>query len=271
MFSKISNIIRFYFGAVTKYDVHSPIVFDFIQHILEDDRNYYAFRDLEQLRHQLLTNKDTIEVEDFGAGSSVIKSNRRKIATIAGSSLTRPSFCRLLFKMTHHYKPLNIIELGTSFGLATLYMAKANEQSKIFTIEGASKIADIAQLNFDIFKAKNIEIRRGNINNVLPEVLKKIPSLDMIFLDGNHQKQPTIDYFEQSLPFANEKTIFIFDDIYWSAEMTEAWETIKKHPKVTLSIDIYQFGVVFINKEVKEKQHFKLVPYYLKPWRMGFF
>ncbi len=270
MLQKIYYLLQYYWKAKTKYDVHSPFIFEFITGILEADKYYYHFRDIEQLRSQLLRNQSIIEVEDFGAGSSVIKNKERKIAAIASSSLTKVSFCQLLFKMIHHYKPKEIVELGTSFGIATLYMSKASPKSNINTIEGASTIADVAQTNFDIFKAENITINRGNITTILPEVLAKIKKLDMIFLDGNHQKLPTIAYFEQSLAYSHEQTVFIFDDIYWSKEMYEAWETVKKHPKVRLSLDLYQFGIVFINPDFKEIQHFKLLPWYWKPWRMGF-
>ena len=268
--TKIYYLLNYYWEAKTKYDIHSPFVFEFIKEVLEDNKYYYHFRDIEQLRSQLLRNQSVISVEDFGAGSSVIKSKERKISAIAGSSLTRTSFCQLLFKMIHHYKPQEIVELGTSFGVATLYLSKAAPKSNINTIEGSEKIADVAQMNFDIFKAENITINRGNITAVLPEVLAKIKKLDMIFLDGNHQKLPTIAYFEKSLEYANAQTVFIFDDIYWSEEMAEAWETVKKHPKVRLSIDLYQFGLIFINPDVKEIQHFKILPWYWKPWRMGF-
>ena len=267
---KIYYLLKYYWEAKTKYDVHSPFVFEFIKEVLENDKYYYHFRDIEQLRSQMLRNQSFITVEDFGAGSSVIKSKERKIAAIAGSSLTRESFCQLLFKMIHHYRPQEIVELGTSFGVATLYMSKASPKSNINTIEGAEKIADLAQVNFDIFKAENITINRGNITTVLPDVLAKIKKLDMIFLDGNHQKLPTIDYFEKSLEYSHAQTVFVFDDIYWSEEMSEAWETVKKHPKVRLSIDLYQFGLLFINPDVKEIQHFKILPWYWKPWRMGF-
>ncbi len=271
MIQKIFYILKYYWKAKTKYDVHSPFVFDFIKEVLEDDKFYYHFKDIEQLRTQLLDNQSIIEVEDFGAGSAVIKSNKRKVADIAKTSLTRENFCQLLFKIVHHYKPKEIIELGTSFGVASLYLSKAAPNATLQTIEGSEKIADIAQLNFDLFKASNITIHRGNINTVLPEVLEKTKRLDMIFLDGNHQKMPTIDYFEKSLPFAHAQTIFIFDDIYWSKGMSEAWETVKSHPSTTLSIDLYQFGLVFINPEFKEKQHFTLIDSLWKPFNWGFF
>ncbi len=271
MLHKIISAIQFFLQAQTKYNVHSPLVFEFINEVLEDSKYYYHFKDLEYLRSKMLDNQDVISVEDFGAGSLVLKSKERKIAQIAASSLTKEVFCQVLFKMVHHYKPKEIIELGTSLGLATLYMSKAAPQSRITTIEGSEKIADVAQLNFDLFKANNISIVRGNIDHVLPDFLAQNKKVDFAFLDGNHQKEPTIRYFQECLKYANPNSIFIFDDIYWSKEMTEAWAIIKNHPATTVSIDLYQFGIIFINPDVKEKQHFKLISSDWKPFNWGFF
>ena len=85
--------------------------------------------------------------------------------------------------------------------------------------------------------------------------LKEHNQLDFVFFDGNHKKKPTLSYFKQCLEVAHEDSIFIFDDIYWSTEMTEAWQEIKKHPKVTLSIDCFEMGIVFFKKE-QAKEHF---------------
>jgi predicted O-methyltransferase YrrM len=263
--------VKFYFLAKTKYDVHSPFVFELISEVLESKKYYYFFDDLEHLRKKMLNSKAILNVEDFGAGSQVLKSNQRPLAKIAASSLSDFEECQFLFRLVHHYKPKNVLELGTSLGLSALYLSKANSETKIYTIEGSKSIADVAKTNFGVMKAKNIECTVGNIDEVLVKNLEKIKNVDLLFLDGNHQKEPTLRYFEQSLPFLTSKSVVIFDDIYWSAEMTSAWEEVKKHPNVKVSVDIYHFGLIFFNEEIKEKQDFRLIKTIWKPWRMGFF
>jgi predicted O-methyltransferase YrrM len=185
--------------------------------------------------------------------------------------LSRPFFCQLLFSFVLWQKPKKVVELGTSLGIATLHLAKADKNVAITTLEGCPNIAQVAQDNFDLLHAKNVEIVVGDFEKTLHPTLQQLGQIQLFVLDGNHQKEATLRYFEEGLKYSDETTCFIFDDIYWSKEMTEAWEAIKAHPQVTLTIDIFQYGLVFLRSEQVEKQHFTLIPSYCKPWSMGFF
>jgi len=88
-------------------------------------------------------------------------------------------------------------------------------------------------------------------------VLDELTTVDLLYLDGNHTYAATKDYFTMALEKKNNASVFIFDDIYWSKGMTEAWNEIKKHPSVTLSIDTFYFGMVFFKEEIKEKLDLK--------------
>lgn len=250
------------------HGVHSPFVFDFCKKVIEDERNFYAFGDLVALREQLKLNSTEIDVNDFGAGSLVLPKRKKRISQIAKTSATATHFAKILFKTALTYKPKNILELGTSLGISTLYFSKANEKSTVYTVEGCPNVAGWAHHNFKLSKATNIRQFTGEFGESLPKALKEIDKLDLVFLDGNHRYQPTIDYFKLCLEKVGEHSILIFDDIYWSQEMIQAWEEVKNHPKVTQSIDLYQFGYVFFNKDFKAKQHWKLVPMKWKPWRV---
>ena len=59
------------------------------------------------------------------------------------------------------------------------------------------------------------------------------------------------------LPKTHNDSIFIFDDINWSKGMQEAWNKIKAHPQVSVSIDTFFWGMVFFRKE-QVKEHFKI-------------
>ncbi len=268
MIKRIFQFLKFYFSANTLHGVHSPFVFDFCRKILEDQRNFYAYGDLVTLREQLRQNKSVIDVNDFGAGSLVLPKKKKRISEIAKTSATAVHFAKILFKTALTYQPKSILELGTSLGISTLYFSKANDASKVYTIEGCPNVAKVAQNNFQTSKAKNIQQFTGEFGQSLPNALKEIESLDLVFIDGNHRYQPTMDYFELCMKKSNENTIIVFDDIYWSDEMTKAWTELKNDPRVTQSIDLYQFGYVFFNKDFKEKQHWKLVPLRWKPWQV---
>lgn len=255
-----TKFIRYYLtaGNGKGHGIHSPFVFDFIKHVLNDQRHFYAYDKIERIRQSMLQDNRVLQIEDFGAGSTVMKTNRRKISTIASSSLKPKKYGQLMMRMVNKYAVNNIIELGTSLGITTSYLANGNLQGKVYTLEGSDEIAKVAQSNFDKLQLNNIEIIKGNFDNTLQPIVKKIKQIDLAFVDGNHRKEPTLKYFEQLLPHASENSIFIFDDIHWSEGMEEAWKQIQQHPGVTLTIDLFFIGIVFFRKEQKIPQHFSI-------------
>jgi predicted O-methyltransferase YrrM len=238
------------------HGVHSPFVFDFITNVLNDDRTFYAYDDLENLRRSLLRNKKVLTIEDFGAGSVVSKSNQRKVRDIARSALKPKKFGQLMFRMVDYYKANTIVELGTSLGITTGYLASGNLKGQVYTFEGARQVAEVARQNFQKLSLNNIQVIEGNFDSTLQPNLHKITNVHFAFVDGNHRKEPTIQYFEQLLAKATEYSVFIFDDIHWSEGMEEAWKYIQQHPSVTLTIDLFFIGLVFFRKEQKVPQHF---------------
>jgi len=240
------------------HGIHSPFVFDFVKHVLNGKKSYPAYRSIEKIRKQLLTDSTLIEIEDFGAGSSVIKTNKRVVSAIAASSLKPKKYAQLLYRMVQYYKPEKIVELGTSFGITTAYLASGNAASKVFTCEGSGAIAAIAKQNFKALQLNNVQLTEGDFAKTLSPLLSSLNTVNFAFADGNHRKQPTLDYFAQLLKHAVPNSILIFDDIHWSAEMEEAWAVIKKNERVTLTIDLFFIGIVFINPVFKTAQHFTI-------------
>lgn len=240
------------------HGIHSPFVFDFIIHVLNDKKEYDCYSKIESTRKDLLKNNSSIEVEDFGAGSALLPFKNRKISDIANSSLKKKKFGQLLFRIAKYYHPKTIVELGTSFGISTSYLASADPDSKVFTFEGAKNIAKIARQNFENLRLKNIELLEGSFEKTLPVVNQKIEKVDLLFVDGNHRKDPTLEYFKFFLKKSTNESIFIFDDIHWSAEMEEAWKLIQDNDSVTLTVDLFFIGIVFFSKDFKVKQHFTI-------------
>ncbi|HHH49932.1 MAG TPA: class I SAM-dependent methyltransferase [Saprospiraceae bacterium] len=264
------RFLSFFWRAKTKYMVHSPFVYDLLEIILDDDRNYYTFEEVEGIREQMLQNRNSIHVTDFGAGSKTTSRNERSIRSIAKSALSPPWQCKILFRIILHLKPKNLLELGTSLGISTLYQSGVSNQVRITTLEGCPEISKIAQHNFNSLKRKNIDLRTGPFSETLPKALADIKQLDYVFIDGHHTESATLEYFQMVLAFLHENSILIFDDIHWSVEMENAWRQIKAHPKVKLTMDFFFFGIVFFRKENKHKEHFSLVPAKWKFWQMGF-
>ena len=240
-------------SAKTAHGIHSPFVFELYNEAINKKGNYYSFDKIELLRRKLLISNKEIEVTDLGTG----KSGRRMLSEIAERSAKDKKYCELLFRIAYYFKPNNILELGTSLGISTCYLASANPTSKVITIEGCPNTANEAKKNFESLGLNNIETVVGDFDSVLASVLSPQSSVDLIFIDGNHKKIPTLNYFNQLLEHTTNDSVFVFDDIHWSDEMDEAWETIKSHPKVSVTVDLFFLGLVFFRKE-QAKENFTI-------------
>ena len=238
------------------HGIHSPFVFDFIKNVLNDTRDFYAFSPIESLRQQLKTDNTILQVDDLGAGSRVSKSNQRAVSEIAKNALKSKKLAQFLFRLVNYYQPKTILELGTSLGITTAYLAAANANARVYTIEGVPAIAEIARRNFRQLNLYNTQLVEGSFDLVLPILLEKIKQVDLVFIDGNHRLEPTLQYFESILKYSNEHTIMILDDIHWSAEMELAWKKIGQHPAIMCTVDLFFLGLVFLRKDFKEKQNF---------------
>jgi len=263
MYSRFQLAIKYlkYYASASNgrgHGMHSPFVFEFITKILNDKIVYAEYAQVEGLRKQLLKDNTIVNVEDFGAGSVVSKTNQRTIVSIAKNAAKSKKFAQLLFRMVIYYQPSRILELGTSLGITTSYFSLGNPYGRVTTLEGANEIGKVAKQNFNNLQLKNIELVEGNFNDTLSSVVNRLSSVDFAFVDGNHRQEATERYFQQLLSKINSDSILVFDDIHWSREMETAWETIKKDAAVTCSIDLFFIGIVFFRKEFKEKQHFTI-------------
>ena len=236
--------------------MHSPFVFQFILHVLNNKSGYEPPVEIEDLRKELLADKRVLKIEDFGAGSRVATSKERSVSQVAQSALKSKKYAQLLYRLVKHYQPKTIIELGTSFGITTSYLAAANPSAQIITMEGGKAIAEIAAENFSKLQLKNIQLLQGNFDGLLPSAIHHLSLVDLVYIDGNHHYEPTMRYFHQLLAKIHNNSMLVFDDIHWSEEMERAWEEIKNQPSVRCTLDIFFLGFVFFRNEFKEKQHF---------------
>jgi len=250
------NYFKFLAKSTNSHGVHSPFVFDLVTkcfYVKTDNDNLKKYKSFKE---NLINNNQFIEITDFGAGSKVFKSTKREISKIAKVAGISDKKAQLLIRFVNYFKPKNILEIGTSLGLGTSAIYLGNKNAKITTLEGCPNTAEVASENFNHFNLKNIEIITGSFKKTIPNAINN-KNFDIIYFDGNHNKEATLNYFNQCLKTIHNESIFIFDDIYWSKEMQEAWEIIKKHTKVTVTIDCYYWGIIFFRIE-QAKEHFTI-------------
>jgi predicted O-methyltransferase YrrM len=259
MFHILKSYLKFLVYSKNEHGVHSPFIYDLVTKCFHDTTNYSEYEILKKYRKVLLENKNTIEVTDFGAGSRVFKSNTREIAKIAKTAGITSKNAELLFRITRYFQPENILEIGTSLGLASSALSLGNKNSYLLSLEGCKNTQCVTENLFNTeFPDYNFEFLNVEFGEFLKHTIS-ISNWNLIYFDGNHSKKATLEYFELLLPTVTNETVWIFDDIHWSANMEEAWEAIKNHPQVTVSLDTFQWGIVFFRKE-QEKEHFVINP-----------
>jgi len=283
MYSRLKIVrkyIRYYLTASNGkgHGVHSPFVYDFIRNVLNDQRAYVAYSPIGVLRSRLLKDKTLLEVEDMGAGSAHAGGRQRTVSEIARHAAKPDKLGRLLYRIAGYYRSQAIVELGTSLGLSTAYLAlgaacyklqaasyklqAASEKDsmdrrvRLWTIEGAGAVAAVAAKNFRELGLKEIKLVVGNFDEKLEEILEQAGTIDLAFVDGNHRLEPTLRYFHLLMSRCAPSSILIFDDIHWSGEMEAAWARIQNDPRVYMTIDLFFIGLVVLRDEFKVKQHF---------------
>ncbi len=271
-FRLLNRYLQYFCRARTRYDVHAPFAFELTEEILEDDRQYYAFQDIELLRNGLLKDQAQITIQDYGAGSRVDQRKQREISSIARCSAVSPSSGRWLFRLVRFLRPATLLELGTSLGISGAYQAAAAPpKARMITLEGCPKTAELARGNFQKLGLASVDVRTGPFEQLLPAALSELGRLDYLYIDGDHRHGATATYLKTCLPYLHPHSVVVLADIHWSDEMETAWAAIREHPSVRLSVDLFHFGLLFFRPEQKTPLHLTLIPARFKPWRMGFF
>jgi len=249
--------LNYILNAVDEHSLHSPYIYDLYSRIIKPDIQSKEFKEYEQLRNQLRADRRKLHITDLGAGSAVYRKPVKTVGQIARQSVTSPKQSRLFNRLIRFFNHEYIIELGSSVGVNTLYLASAHKMARVFTIEGCPQTAGIAKEVFDRFKDLNINLLKGNIDRVLPCLVSKLPSVDFVYFDANHTYEATLNYFNLCMQKAHEKSVFVFDDIHWSKGMAKAWEKVRSHEKVSLTIDLFDSGLVFF-RPLYVKQNYTL-------------
>jgi predicted O-methyltransferase YrrM len=256
MWFKIKSYFLFLIKSTNKHGVHSPFVYNLVTTCFNVKTSSAKIKRIHRIRNYFYKNNTRILVNDFGKGSKIFKTTNRKVAKIAKIAGIPKKRAALLIRIVAYFKPKSILELGTSLGLSTAALSIGNPEASIITIEGCKITAKKAEELFSVFNLSNIQLVNNEFKNVLPKLVNNT-TFDLIYFDGNHQKEATLNYFKQCLVTAHTNSIFIFDDINWSKEMQEAWEEIKNNPKVTITINTFFWGIVFF-RTAQAKQHFTI-------------
>lgn len=249
------HYLIYYFKSSNLHGIHSPFVYELVKNVIyAKSQKPFDYKSFENLRKRVYRDTRPLTGIDYGAGSS--NTSNSSLGRFAQSSTKSVKYCNLLYRLALWKKPHHALEFGTALGFSAAYQAAGfKEDTKFTTMEGNPWFAKEAKGNLNRLNLNKIEVVEGPFKEVLPSVLNKFPKLDWVFFDGNHQLEATLEYFETCLAKASHHALFIFDDINWSTDMRKAWTSIKKHPSVGLTIDLFFMGLVFLEPRA-EKEHF---------------
>lgn len=250
-FFQVKTYLNYWLDSVNEHSLHSPFLYDLYTKVINVEPSPEL--EIEKLRVDLLKTHREIDVQDLGAASKHFNGGKRKISEIAETSVSSVRLSSLYSRLAEYAEAKTIVELGTSFGLNTLYLAR-KKGVKVYTFEGSEHVAEVAEDTFKFADAKNIELVKGNINSTLYSTLSRIPKIDFAFMDANHQYEATRKYFDELLMKVHHKSIMVIDDINGSEAMRKAWKEICQHDLVHTSVDLYRCGILFFDPSLT-KQH----------------
>lgn len=242
VFQFFADYLKHRLTAKSRHGTHSPFVYKLTDEVIYDFSSNKIYDEVEEKRKKLLHD---------------VKNNSNIVSQGFKNTVKPTHLAQLIFRLAANQELNHIIEVATGFGITTAYLSKAKPQADILTIESNAEMAEIARQNFIDLRLKNVELQVGNFNELLPKAIAATEKLDFVYINGQHSKEAILNYFNWCLPKIHEGSLLIFDDIYWSPEMKEAWTTIKNHPEVTVTIDLFWMGLVYFRKG-QAKEHFKI-------------
>ena len=248
----VNEYIKYLSKSKGRHGIHSPFTFNFVDKCLRIKIPKDLYDKINQIKKTLNTNNLTIKITDAGAGSKKL-SNERSIKSIYKTASCKGVYAKLLFQLTDHYKPQNVLELGTSLGIGTIHLALGNSDANITTVDACYNTLKIAKENFNELKIRNINAVNSTFTDFLKNQNQTI--FDLVYIDGHHQGNALTEYLDLLVKFTHDDTIFVLDDIRWNQDMFETWKTICNREEFHLTLDLFRMGIV-IRRPQQFKEHF---------------
>ena len=251
---RLASGIQYVWHAKSSYYIHSPFVFNLLTNVINRRIEPSEFQKLNSIRSELINNNDKIEIEAVGTSSVTTKAF---VSSIAKRYSVSSKYGRLLYNLVNHFQPSTILETGTGLGLSAANMALGNSHATVHTIDAISSLSNVAKQTLNNHNIHNVVFHNGQLDEVLEKICKDIQPIDAAYLDANHTYDATLRYFNILQPYLTTKAFVVIDDIHWSKDMNRAWKKLCQHESVTLSLDFYRMGVLFLNPDLS-RENFQL-------------
>ncbi len=246
------SYLRYLWNSSSWSRLHSPCLFELFSYCVDEQNRWPEFALIEAKRLEMLQSKLIISRKDFGAGSISLNTRNQTIGSIAARALSLPYQCRFMARLAFHKQPEQILELGTSLGISTLYLGLS---FRVTTVEGDPAIAAVARSNFSAFEKDNIESVVSTFNDFFQSNINSASTYQLVFIDGDHRSEALLKCYEKLKRYVTKESIIVIDDLYWSKDMTHGWNTLIDKPEVMQSVDCFHFGLIFFSPDFLDKKH----------------
>lgn len=253
-----SDYLQHVATSMNEHGAHSPFLFELLKDCIYNKYDDPVFNKIESIRSTLRKDNTMLNVTDLGQGSTYDGlSSQRSVSFITRKFSKPPRLGRLLYRLTHHFKPASMLELGTSMGITAMYQAAGNKDGSLTTVEGCPATYTQALKNIGRSGISNIHAVNASFDDYIPAYIREHGHPQWAYVDGNHNYRSTVGYFEMLRNEDDQNQVLVFDDINWSDEMKKAWKYICEHERTTMTINLFFIGIVLFRKELSA-QNFRV-------------
>lgn len=243
--------LLYWIRSRNRHGIQAPFLYELNDSVWRKDCVELIHEPIEAYRKEMLRSNATIHIQDFGAGFSGKRHRERTVSYITRNSSKPPRYARMLYRLTKALSAQTVLELGTSIGVSSLYMATTG--ARVVTVEGCPQTAALARAGFSRFPDLRIESLNAEFDQAIDTLLNSSEQFDLLFIDGHHQFEPTLNYINSCMPILSPRAVVVVDDINWSDEMREAWASLCKDSRFTLTVDVFMLGILFRDVDLSKE------------------
>ena len=207
------------------FGIHSPYAYRLITEVIREKARFYAYDELAYLQNENAHNDYKI---------------KRKRA-------------RMLFRMVNRFQPTHILEIGSSGGITTLYMKRANSNSYITIAEPRHEIAEQTR---KMLAEKNCTatVTETDFKTAMQSYLQT-PDIRPFILVNRMPKAAyhnLADLLDTSLiPY----TVLLIDGINHKMQRT-VWKHLISDERVRVAMDMKHYGLILCNPKLNKQTYY---------------
>lgn len=244
------DLLRYLFQSKHRrgYGVHSPSVFRLITLVIEERLPYYSYFLIEKIRY--LSNRKGVDVFLSEEGE-LFEKNKVCLAKWGQLGI---AYDQILFRLVNYYKPKTIVELGTTMGFSTLYLATPNSQAHVITLSEKKEISDLAKNNFKKSSVCNILLKEGGIESNFRKLIQEQVQFDFLSINCTMLPRGFYSYCNTLLQTGSFGGVIVINEPYFWESNRDDLKKIKLHDQVRVVIDLFHIVILILDSNLQKEE-----------------